>query len=98
MATDDEYMAFLNKANQDPSDGYVHVQNNASQAQGELKAMDAGAVAPQPLVTATQNAFYVSDADEPFVPVSLKWDEKGQGLPDEGTLSGGHTHGSRGIL
>jgi hypothetical protein len=84
MATDEDYVAFLNKANQDPNEGYVHVQNQGAHA--ELKAMDAGASAPEPLVRATRDAFYVSDADEPFVPVSLRWDEGGRGLPDEGAF------------
>lgn len=81
-------MDFLNKANEDPSAG-----SGSATAQGhqgskkELKAADQGADIPQPLVAATKEAFYVSDADEPFVPVSLAWD-KGEGLPDEGRSRG----------
>lgn len=83
MATDSEYMDFLNKANEDPNQGSVSAQGQQGTSKKELKAADHGAEIPQPLVAATQDAFYVSDADEPFVPVSLAW-EKGEGLPDEG--------------
>lgn len=74
-------MDFLNKANEDPSLGSAKAQ--ASQGNKEFKAADDGVDVPQTLVTATKDAFYVSDSDEPFVPVSLAW-EKGEGLPDEG--------------
>lgn len=83
MATDNEYMDFLNKANEDPNQGSASAQGQQGKGKKELKAADHGAEIPQPLVTATQDAFYVSDSDEPFVPVSLAW-EKGEGLPDEG--------------
>lgn len=83
MASDSDYMDFLNKANEDPNQGSVSAQQ--SKGKKELKAADHGADIPQPLVAATQDAFYVSDADEPFVPVSLAW-QKGEGLPDEGML------------
>ncbi|KAI7788688.1 hypothetical protein LA080_008578 [Diaporthe eres] len=82
MATDDEYMDFLNKANEDPGQGSASTQAQGSHAKKELKAADHGADIPQPLVKATKDAFYMSDSDEPFVPVSLAW-EKGEGLPDE---------------
>lgn len=85
MSTDNEYLDFLNKANEDPSKGSVSAQGEQGKSKKELKATDDGAEIPQPLVAATQDAFYVSDADEPFVPVSLAW-EKGEGLPNEGTL------------
>ncbi|KAK7748007.1 hypothetical protein SLS53_001259 [Cytospora paraplurivora] len=82
MSADNEYLDFLNKANEDPSKGSVSAQGQQGKSKKELKATDNGAEIPQPLVAATQDAFYVSDADEPFVPVSLAW-EKGEGLPDE---------------
>lgn len=85
MATDDEYMDFLNKANEDPGQGSASTQAQGGQARKELKAADHGANIPQPLVKATKDAFYMSDSDEPFVPVSLAW-EKGEGLPDEGMI------------
>ncbi|CAN8103715.1 unnamed protein product [Discula destructiva] len=83
MASDDDYMNFLNKANEDPSAGSASAQTTSKDTgKQELKATDQGAEIPQPLVAATKDAFYMSDADEPFVPVSLAW-EKGEGLPNE---------------
>ena len=84
MASDEDYMNFLDKANQDPSAGGSTVK--AQGAKAELKATDKNVEIPAPLRAATKDAFYVSDADEPFVPVALEWDEAGKGLPDEGIL------------
>lgn len=81
MATDEDYAAFLDKANQDPNEG---VSKSQSSGKVELKAVDKGAVVPAVLKKATKDAFYVSDADEPFVPVCLK--HAGKKLPDEGML------------
>ncbi|KAI2634385.1 hypothetical protein GGS26DRAFT_553595 [Hypomontagnella submonticulosa] len=80
MASDEDYMAFLDKANRDPSEGYAKPQSSSNQ---EFKATDAGAQIPAAIQEATKDSFYVSDADEPFVPVYLAWDESGKGLPDE---------------
>ncbi|KAI1205107.1 uncharacterized protein F4807DRAFT_444561 [Annulohypoxylon truncatum] len=80
MASDDDYMAFLNKANEDPSKGYTKAQTSSKQ---DFKATDDGAQIPAAIQEATKDSFYVSDADEPFVPVYLAWDEGGKGLPDE---------------
>ncbi|PSR90538.1 hypothetical protein BD289DRAFT_430736 [Coniella lustricola] len=80
MASDQDYQSFLDKANQDTSSGSATVQT--SQSKKEFKATDKKTDIPQPLVKVTQDAFYMSDADEPFVPVSLAW-EKGEGLPNE---------------
>ncbi|KAI1418300.1 hypothetical protein F5Y13DRAFT_151061 [Hypoxylon sp. FL1857] len=80
MASDEDYMAFLDKANRDPSEGYTKPQSSSKQ---EFKATDDGAQIPAAIQEATKDAFYVSDADEPFVPVYLAWDEDGKGLPDE---------------
>lgn len=80
MATDEEYMDFLDKANEDPSKGTA---KSESKGKAELKATDTDV--PAPLTKATKDAFYVSDADEPFVPVALKFD--GKTLPDEGMPS-----------
>ncbi|KAI1804531.1 hypothetical protein F4811DRAFT_519545 [Daldinia bambusicola] len=80
MASDDDYMAFLNKANKDPSEGHAKPQSTSKQ---EFKATDDGAQIPAVIQEATKDTFYVSDADEPFVPVYLAWDESGKGLPDE---------------
>lgn len=82
MASDEDYMAFLDKANQDPNEGRAKPQSRSE----EFKATDDGAQVPATIQEATKDAFYISDADEPFVPVCLAWDEGGKGLPDEGVL------------
>lgn len=85
MASDEDYMDFLDKANKDPSEGYAKPQSTSKQ---EFKATDDGAQIPTAIQEATKDSFYVSDADEPFVPVCLAWNEGGKGLPDEGKLRG----------
>ncbi|KAI1769671.1 hypothetical protein GGR53DRAFT_473520 [Hypoxylon sp. FL1150] len=80
MASDEDYMAFLDKANKDPSEGYAKPQSSGKQ---DFKTTDSGAQIPASIQEAIKNSFYVSDADEPFVPVYLAWDESGKGLPDE---------------
>ncbi|KAI2471731.1 hypothetical protein F4781DRAFT_420412 [Annulohypoxylon bovei var. microspora] len=80
MASDGDYMAFLDKANEDPSKGYAKPRSSSKQ---DFKATDDGARIPAAIQEATKDSFYVSDADEPFVPVYLAWDESGKGLPDE---------------
>ncbi|KAI0865463.1 hypothetical protein F4860DRAFT_461530 [Xylaria cubensis] len=80
MASDEDYMAFLDKANQDPNEGQAKPQSKSNEG---FKATDDGAQIPAAIQNATKDAFYVSDADEPFVPVCLAWDEGGKGLPDE---------------
>ncbi|KAB5586014.1 hypothetical protein GE09DRAFT_1072918 [Coniochaeta sp. 2T2.1] len=82
MASDEEYMNFLDKANEDPSKGVAKSQSHGL-AQAKFKTTDAGVEIPAALKEVTKDAFYVSDADEPFVPVALSWDEAGKGLPDE---------------
>ncbi|KXJ96596.1 hypothetical protein Micbo1qcDRAFT_199393 [Microdochium bolleyi] len=86
MSNDDDYMAFLNKANEDPSKGSSNSASATKSGGGKMaqfKATDSGVQIPSVLRDATKDAFYVSDADEPFVPVYLAWDEAGKGLPDE---------------
>ncbi|KAJ2973013.1 hypothetical protein NUW58_g9049 [Xylaria curta] len=80
MASDEDYMSFLDKANRDPNEGQVKSQ---SSSKAEYKATDDGAKIPPAILEATKDAFYVSDSDEPFEPVSLAWDEGGKGVPDE---------------
>lgn len=77
MASDKDYMAFLDKANQDLDDGKAL----ATKSSAAFKTMDEGSQAPKVIRDACQDAVYVTDADEPFEEVSLKW--RGDGLPDE---------------
>jgi hypothetical protein len=86
MASDAEYAAFLEKANADPSAGAgvteaVAPKKNKTKV---FKAMDQGAKVPRGLREPTENEewIYISDADEPFVAVSLAL--QGGKLPDEG--------------
>ncbi len=79
MASDEDYLAFLDKANQDLNEVAAKTQ---SKGKVELKAVDQGIKVPAGLKKATSDAFYVSDADEPFEPVCLKFD--GKKLPNEG--------------
>lgn len=83
MASDEDYMNFLDKANEDPNKGVAKSQSQGL-AKAEFKTTDHGVEIPAALKEVTKDAFYVSDADEPFVPVALRWDEAGKGLPDEG--------------
>ena len=83
MASDDAYAAFLEKANQDPMQGRTHAA--AARPNRELKSVDEGEEVPRVLGDATKDKFYVSDADEGFVPVALRWG--GSDLPDEGAFS-----------
>lgn len=80
MATDEDYAAFLDKVNQDPNEGAAEQKSGKI----ELKTVDEDVKVPACLSKATKDAFYVSDADEPFVPVALKYG--GKTLPDEGLL------------
>ncbi|CAD6440325.1 0ad5ce68-6b74-48e4-bb2d-392304024f12 [Sclerotinia trifoliorum] len=82
MATDEDYMAFLDKANEDPN---ASISNTSSNKKTGFKTMDDDVDVPGVLVRATKDAWYVSDADEPFVVVALK--NEGEGLPDEETFA-----------
>ncbi|PSS20497.1 hypothetical protein M430DRAFT_50159 [Amorphotheca resinae ATCC 22711] len=84
MATDEDYAAFLEKANADPSEGISATQ---SVGRAGLKAVDEGEAIPAVLKSAVADAFYVSDADEPFEPVCLNLPEDKGTLPDEATFA-----------
>jgi len=75
MSSDDAYSAFLDKANQDTGAGVGAASKKPSSAQ--LKTTDTEV--PAALLSVEQ--YYVSEADEPFEPVSLKW--KGANMPSE---------------
>jgi hypothetical protein len=87
MASDQDYMSFLDKANEDPSKG-VQKQSGSGSDNKKKKAFrttQEGVDVPTPLARVCERgAFYTSDADEPFEAVALRWDEGGRGLPDEG--------------
>ncbi|KAK4190182.1 hypothetical protein QBC35DRAFT_490916 [Podospora australis] len=83
MASDEDYMSFLNKANEDPSAGVSKQQSTTQADKKEFRATEEGVEVPKPLTVAVKDAFYVSDADEPFKAVALGWAGEGRGLPDE---------------
>lgn len=76
MSNDDDYMSFLNKANQDTGAGA------STQEKTAFKAKDHGVEVPKAIAEVCKNAVYTSDADEPFEEVSLKW-QGSNGLPSE---------------
>lgn len=73
MASDEDYSSFLEKANQDTGATKTSSQSGSA----VTKAVDTDV----PATLQKVEAYYVSDADEPFEPVSLKW--KGKDLPSE---------------
>jgi hypothetical protein len=85
MASDEDYAAFLEKANADPNEGYVKTQS-AGKGSGtaHLRAVDEGEEVPAGLREAVQDQVYVSDADEPFEGVCLRMKDGDEELPDEG--------------
>ena len=84
MSSDADYMSFLDKANKDTDEGRAQAQSQSGGSKAQFKATDSGSSVPKEIRDACKNEVYVSDADEPFEEVSLKWD-KDDGLPDEGT-------------
>ena len=78
MASDSDYASFLDKVNQDPSGGVAKTDSKKE----AFKTTDVGVAVPTVLKKAVVDAFYVSDADEPFELVGLNIE--GGKLPDEG--------------
>ncbi|TQS35229.1 hypothetical protein Golomagni_04357 [Golovinomyces magnicellulatus] len=70
--SDESYMKFLEEASK------VHSCDGTS-GKLELKNLDPDANVPEVLREATYDAYYVSEADEPFLPVALRVEN---GLPD----------------
>ncbi len=71
--SDDAYSSFLDKANQD---------TGASKASTQSKPVSTKAVDTEvPATLQGVEQYYVSEADEPFEPVSLKWG--GKNMPSE---------------
>ena len=73
--SDDAYSSFLDQANQDTG-------ANKASTQSESKGITTKAVDTEvPAALQKVEADYTSEADEPFEPVSLKWD--GKNMPSE---------------
>lgn len=74
MASDSDYMAFLDKANRQRDAGGNQASTESSEQSSRpirTESVESGAKVPN--VLKTVNAFYVSETDEPFEPVTLKW-------------------------
>jgi hypothetical protein len=68
MSSDADYAAFLDKANQDT--GAAEQQSTSSKKSYGTKSVDTAV----PKALEQVEEYYVSDADEPFEPVALKYD------------------------
>lgn len=82
MSSDDAYMSFLDKANADLNAGRAPQQGSST---ARTETVDANVKVPKPLQSV--DACYISDADEPFEPVALKWEGASKGdWPSPGTF------------
>lgn len=81
MSSDADYASFLEKANQPTSSA-----STQSASQSRTKGLSTKTVEvknlPSTLKEGLEDMYYVSDADEPFELVGLKWDD-GKGALDE---------------
>jgi hypothetical protein len=68
MSSDADYASFLDKANQDT--GAAEQQSTSNKKSYGTKSVDTAV----PKVLEQVEEYYVSDADEPFEPVALKYD------------------------
>ncbi|KAL9603128.1 MAG: hypothetical protein Q9219_001331 [cf. Caloplaca sp. 3 TL-2023] len=73
MSSDDAYSSFLDQANQD---------TGADKVTANAESMTSKAVNTEvPVALQSVEEYYISEADEPFEPVSLQWD--GANMPSE---------------
>ncbi|KAF7588686.1 hypothetical protein BBP40_005319 [Aspergillus hancockii] len=83
--SDDAYMSFLDKANADLNTARANQQSQDSSAV-RTETVETGVRVPNPLKSV--DAYYVSETDEPFEPVALKWEGASKGVfPDPSHLS-----------
>ncbi|KAF9239563.1 hypothetical protein CBS147333_8795 [Penicillium roqueforti] len=73
MSSDDAYMSFLDKANADVSG------SAPQQGTGTVKTETVHSSLSVPKALQSVDAYYISDTDEPFEPVALKWDGAAKG-------------------
>lgn len=86
MSSDNDYMSFLNKANADLNASQFQPQRDNTSSTPRTQTIHTNVRVPTPLTSV--DAFYVSETDEPFEPVALKWPDAGRGIwPDAGELS-----------
>lgn len=77
MSSDADYMSFLDKANEDPSSGTTHTSSSNSKPQQKFSTASTVNTEKVHPVLKKVDVDYVSDTDERFEVVSLKWDGKG---------------------
>lgn len=77
-------MSFLNKANADLDNGRSQPAAQQSSA-ARTETVDVNVKVPTPLTSV--DAYYVSDTDEPFEPVALKWEGAGKGVWPDACMS-----------
>ncbi|KAF2808742.1 uncharacterized protein BDZ99DRAFT_477275 [Mytilinidion resinicola] len=77
MSSDADYASFLDKANQDTG-----ANKPSTQSKKKVGTKSVDTAVPKALEEVEE--YYVSDADEPFEPVSLKY--KGKGVPSADEL------------
>lgn len=89
MASDSDYMSFLDKANKqrDAGKDEAHTEDSAQQSkQVRTETVEKGVKVPEQLKKI--DAFYVSETDEPFEPVALSWKGASSGKwPGNGLFS-----------
>lgn len=82
--SDDAYTSFLEKANADLTVGQSQQQpqrqDSTSTATVRTKTLDVDEDAKIPAALRAVEAYYVSEADEPFEPVFLRWEGAGTGV------------------
>lgn len=82
--SDDAYMSFLDKANADLNNARAQQPQQSSGVRTET--VDVGVQIPAPLRSV--DAYYISETDEPFEPVALKWEGADKGTwPGPGSCS-----------
>jgi hypothetical protein len=75
MSSDDAYMSFLDKANADLNTARAQQSQQSSGVRTET--VDVGVQIPAPLKSV--DAYYISETDEPFEPVTLRWEGANKG-------------------
>lgn len=83
MSSDDAYMSFLDKANADLDSARAEHARRASAPR--IETVDMNVRVPAALTSV--DMYYTSETDEPFEPVTLRWDGAGRGVwPDSGAF------------
>ena len=83
MSSDADYASFLDKVNQPTGSSSTQSKSHQTRSKGlSTKSVEISNI-PQSLKEGLEDVYYVSDTDEPFEVVGLKWDA-GKGDLNEG--------------